>query len=78
MYGAVCFPEIERNQSFCDKEQRFLTKCMPVYDDEGDYENPQPTKWPHFDRDTESGHRISNYRRLSLLTISLLQRNLSV
>ncbi|CBY39608.1 unnamed protein product [Oikopleura dioica] len=48
MYGAVCFPEIERNQSFCDKEQRFLTKCMPVYDDEGDYENPQPTKWPHF------------------------------
>ena len=62
MYGAVCFPEISRNHTFCDKEQRFLTKCMPVYED--DYlttENPEPTKYPSFDRDTESGHKLSNF-----------------
>ncbi|CAG5096866.1 Oidioi.mRNA.OKI2018_I69.XSR.g14819.t1.cds [Oikopleura dioica] len=47
MFGAVCFPEVPQNASFCDKERRFLTKCMPpAYDDYEEYESQSPTQSP--------------------------------
>lgn len=37
---------------------------MPVYEGDEDYENPEPTDYPPFDRDTESGHKIANGQKL--------------
>ena len=62
MFGAVCFPEAPQNASFCDKERRLLTKCMPpAYDDYEEYEDLPATPYPPFDDGGWIHHQFAHH-----------------